>query len=57
MNEDTSTNNLPEFFWYCRESVSSKSRQVFAFYYIWAFVGGAIVFITIVLAGVLVARG
>ena len=45
MNEDTSTNNLPEFFWYCRESVSSKSRQVFAFYYVWAFVGGAIVYL------------
>lgn len=45
MNEDTSTNNFPEFFWYCRESVSSKSRQVFAFYYVWAFVGGALVYL------------
>jgi len=45
MNEDTSTNNLPEFFWYCRESVSSKSREVFAFYYVWAFVGGGLVYL------------
>jgi hypothetical protein len=44
-NEDGSTNNLAEYFWYCRDCVSSKMKHIFAFYYFWGFFGGGIVYL------------
>jgi hypothetical protein len=44
-NEDGSTNNLAEYFWYTRDCVSSKMKHIFAFYYFWAFIGGGIVYL------------
>ena len=41
INKDESTNNQSEFYWYCRDSISSKmfSRH-YVFWFIWAFIGG-----------------
>ena len=43
-NSDGSTNNLSEYFWYCRECYSSKMDYYFGYFYIWAYVGGALIY-------------
>ena len=43
-NSDGSTNNLPEYFWYCRECYSSKMDYYFGYFYCLAYIGGALLY-------------
>ena len=43
-NNDGSTNNLPEYFWYQRECYSKKMDWYFGLFFVWAYVGGALMY-------------
>ena len=42
-NSDGSTNNMSQYFSYCRETITSSIYNLYMFYYIWAFVNGFLV--------------
>lgn len=59
LNSDGSTNNLAEYTWYSRNTLMKKFRKNYVFFFIWAYISGAISYIvcSYALGGILKADG
>lgn len=44
-NSDGSTNNLGEYTWYSRNTLMKKFKKNYIFFFIWAYISGALVFL------------
>lgn len=45
MNSDGSTNNMAEYTWYCRDTKLFMFKSTYAYFLIWAYISGSIIFL------------